>query len=73
MAFSVTDLSNIEAAILALATGTRVVSVTINGKTMEYGAADLNQLESLRRTIASEVNAAAGKARFVLTRSSKGL
>ena len=73
MAYTSSDLTNIETAILALATGTRLVRVTINGKTKEYAQADLKQLEALRNTIKSEVNATALKPRFVLTRTSKGL
>ena len=73
MAYTSSDLTNIETAILALATGTRLVRVVINGKSKEYAQADLKQLEALRNTIKSEVNAAAEKPRFVLTRTSKGL
>ena len=73
MAYSAADLTSIQAAILALATGTRLVRVTINGKTKEYAEADLKQLEALRNTIKSEISATAGNPRFVLTRSSKGL
>ena len=73
MAFTQTDLENIQSAILSLATGTRKVSVTINGKTIEYGQTDLKQLESLRSSIKTELNAAESKPRFVLTRSRKGL
>ena len=57
MAFTATDLSNIESAIVDLATGTRTTSVSINGKTITYSDADLNKLLALK----SMINQSLGK------------
>ncbi len=73
MAYTATDLATIESAITSLAAGTRKVRVTMNGKTVEYGQVDLEQLRSLRDQIQAEVSSASGRRRFVLTSSSKGL
>ena len=73
MAYSSTDLANIQSAITSLATGTRKVSVQINGKRVDYAPADLDQLTRLRDQAQAEVSAADGRRRFVLTSTSKGL
>ena len=73
MAYSAADLAAIEAAILELAKGERVVSVTIDGRTVQYQQADLEKLAALRNQMQSESQAAAGRPRFVLTSTSKGL
>ncbi len=73
MAYSESDLTTIESAITSLAAGTRKVRATLNGKTVEYGQVDLAQLRSLRDQIQAEVSSAAGRRRFVLTSTSKGL
>jgi len=73
MAYTSTDLTNVQAAVTAFATGSRRVSVTINGKTVEYAKTELGQLMALRDQIQLEVSAAAGRRRFVLISTSKGL
>lgn len=73
MAYTSLDLTSVSSAIIALASGTRVVSVTISGKSIEYGQADLKSLRALRDEIKAEINQTAGRDSFVLTRSSKGL
>ena len=73
MAYSSTDLTNIQAAVTALATGARKTSVMLNGKRVDYAPADLDQLTRLRDQAQSEVNAAAGRKSFYLTSTSKGL
>jgi hypothetical protein len=55
LAFTSTDLSNIDAAIVALATGTRIVRVTINGKQIQYAEADISRLQELRSIIQKEI------------------
>ena len=60
MAYTSTDLTNIESAILALAAGTRAVRVTLNNKTTEYGQVDLEHLRSLRAEIQKDIVMAAG-------------
>lgn len=51
MAFSSTDLSNVESAIVALATGARIVQVSIAGKQIMYQQVDLDKLQALLATI----------------------
>ena len=73
MAYTQTDLDNIKAAILALATGERVVRTRINDKDIEFGEAQLKDLRELRAEIQTEINAASGKSGVVLIQTSKGL
>ena len=51
MAFTSTDLTNVEAAIIALATGTREISVSVNGKSVTYQQADIDKLLALKSII----------------------
>ncbi len=60
MAFSSTDLTSIEAAITALATGERVARVMMGGKSIEYHPADLDKLIKLRAIVSADVAATAG-------------
>jgi hypothetical protein len=70
MAYTQTDLDNVRAAILALATGDRVTSVTFSsGKSVSYGQASLPELRDLESSIASSVGT---KKRFVMATTSKG-
>lgn len=55
MAFTSTDLTNIEAAITELAAGARVVSINIGEKTITYQAAKINELYRLRDLIKSDL------------------
>lgn len=75
MAYTSSDLTAVSSAIIALASGTRVVSVTLSsGKSIQYGQANLAELKDLRSEIKAEINAATtGHSNFFLTRSSKGL
>jgi len=68
------DLTAVQAAIIDLATGKRVVKVMLSsGKTIEYDTAGLNGLKTLRAEIQSELNSAAGTRKFFRTVTSKGL
>lgn len=58
MAFTESDLDKIKDAIIALATGERVVQVTVDGRTTQYAQADLDKLKSLRSEIQSELGTA---------------
>lgn len=60
MAFTSSDLTSIEAAILALATGARVARAMLGGKSIEYHPADLDKLIKLRAIISADVAATAG-------------
>ena len=73
MAYSQFDLENIEAAILALASDQRVVALTIDGVTVQYGLAELDKLRALRLEMLRELKSSAGRPLFYLTITSKGL
>lgn len=75
MAYTADDLAAIERAILDLGTNKRVVSVTMDGRTVQYGQADLAALLSLRSLVAGEVTetAAVPAARQYRIVASKGL
>ncbi len=73
MAYTEENLADVQAAILALATGARVVSLSMAGRTITYGQAQLNELKALRDDIKSDVDSTAGRAKYVLTSTDKGL
>ena len=60
MAYTATDLDNIEAAIRAIIAGTRTVSLSMGDKSITYTAVDLPVLRAMRDEIKAEVAAAAG-------------
>ena len=66
------DLKKIKRAILSLAEGKRVVSVSINGREVRYGQAELPQLQELAKEIQSQLTKASSH-RYSLIKSSKGL
>lgn len=73
MAYTQSDLENVQAAIVALATGQRVVSVTIDGVAVHYGQADLDMLRALSVEMERSLRSSSGRPSFYLTRTSKGL
>jgi len=73
MSYTAIDLTNVQAAIIALATGSRKVSLSIGDKTLTYAHAQINELRVLRDEIQAEVNDTAGRNSFILTQTSKGL
>lgn len=60
MAYTSTDLTNVEAAIRAIIAGTRTVRLTMGDKSIEYSAVDLPTLRALRAEIAAEAGITAG-------------
>ena len=70
--YSDEDLTRIKKAILDLAEGYRVVSVSINGREIRYGRADLPQLQALATEIQNDINKP-NQPRYTLIQSSKGL
>lgn len=72
MAYTQTDLGNVEKAILELAGGERVVRLSIGGKDIEFSQARMSELKALRMDIAREIGQSA-RPRFYLTRTGKGL
>ena len=73
MAYTQQNLIDVEQAIVDLAKGKRVVRVIIEGKSIEYSQANINELKNLRAEIKAELQAANGRPRFVLTTTRKGL
>lgn|GEM_PF-1747044 len=58
MAFTQADLTNIEQAIIELATNKRPVKFVIDGNVVQYSPIELPQLRALRNEIAAELSAA---------------
>jgi hypothetical protein len=74
MSYTAAELIKVQAALVALAEGSRVVSVTTNGKTIQYGPADIKALQTLRDAMQTEIDSGSTTTRrFVLTSSEKGL
>jgi C4-type Zn-finger protein len=73
MPYTAIERDEIKAAVLKLASGTRAVRITTMGKTVEYGQADLAELEGLLARADADVAAEAGMRQFFLTRTCKGL
>jgi len=71
MAFTATDLANVEAAMVELATGSRVVEVEIAGKTIRYQPAQLQQIQRLRDLIQADVNNSSDSSGFLQSVSFK--
>ena len=57
MAFTATDLTNIETAIMDIVSGKRVVATEFGGQRREFQRTDLNKLMDLRNMIQADVNA----------------
>lgn len=73
MGYTYADLISVQNAIIALATGQRVVSVSIGIRTITYVQAQLSELRALRDEIAAELRASGGGSQFILTQTEKGL
>ena len=73
MAFTATDLTNIDAALVALARGQRKVRLTMGDKSIEYSNVDIDKLQKFREVVAAELAASSAAPRYFLTSSSKGL
>ncbi|MBI9092189.1 MAG: hypothetical protein JEZ12_23500 [Desulfobacterium sp.] len=74
MAYTSDDLTAVQGAIVELATGKRVVKISFsNGQNVEFGAAGLAGLKTLRSEIQAEISAEANTKRYFRTVTSKGL
>lgn len=73
MAYTATDLANVEAAIRALMSGTRKVSLSMGDKSITYAQTDLKSLRELKQEILDEVQSPETRPRFVLFKTEKGL
>jgi len=71
--YTQTNLEEIELAILSLAQGRRVVSISMNGRTVAYGPTDIASLKSLRKEIKTDLAKKRGRKKYALLTSSKGL
>lgn len=70
MAFTTTDLANIEAAIVKVAVGTRAIECTIDGDTVVYQKSDIKDMMALRDQIRQELASTATgykRSRFAVT------
>ena len=73
MAYTQTDLSNVTTAIISLAKGERVSYVGSAGQIVQYAPADIDKLRQLKAEIEAELGSAAGRRRFILTATEKGI
>ena len=64
MAYTQQNLIDVEQAIVDLAKGKRVVRVIIEGKSIEYSPANIDELKNFRAEIKAELQSAAGRPRF---------
>lgn len=74
MAFTASDLTNLETAIMKLVNGTRVVECNMDGDLVIYHRTDLQDMMNLRDQIKAEIALAAstdttnrGRARYAVT------
>ena len=70
MAFTETDLTNVDAALVALARGQRKVRLTMGDKSIEYSDINIDKLKAFRNEIAAELSVTP---RFFMISTSKGL
>ena len=74
MAYTEADRAAVKAAILALATGERVVTVTAaDGRSTTWAQSDLDKLRVLLSEIEADISSSSGRRRHVYTTTSKGL
>lgn len=75
--YTAEQLAEIRQAIMNLATGARVASVTKNGRTVQYSSVDLPELREIEREMAADVAFAdpqrKRRSRTRMTMTSKGL
>lgn len=71
MSYSAEDLEAVKKAIMALATGDRVVQVTVDGRTTQWQQASLPELKALRNEIAEEIGEASPRPIRVAPRRSR--
>lgn len=74
MAYTEADRETVKAAILALATGQRVVTITAaDGRSTTWAQSDMDKLRGLLSEIERDIASVSGRRRYVLTTTSKGL
>lgn len=72
MAFTTSDLASVESAITALACGSRVTTVTVDGETTEYAITSLPSLLNLRDKIKLDIATSLSTVRYKRIVHSKG-
>ena len=70
MAFTATDLTNVDAALVALARGQRKVRLTMGDKSIEYSEVNIDKLKQFRNEVAESLSSTP---RFFMISTSKGL
>lgn len=75
MAYTTEQLAEVRQAIIDLSTGKRVVSISQNGRKVDFDRTGLPELETLESRIAGQLAAQAGRrrSRTRLVMTSKGL
>lgn len=75
MAYTPEQLAEVRQAIIDLSTGKRVVSITKNGRTVQFDRTGLPELEALEYRIKADMKAQTGKrrTRTRLVMTNKGL
>lgn len=67
------DIDSVKQAVVALAGGTRVVTVSVGDRSVSYHAADLGKLQALLSEMSADVGSATKGGRIIGLRTSKGL
>lgn len=67
------DLKKVRKAILDLVSGKRIVSVSLNDRTIRYGQTELPHLRELLADVENSLSKQQENTRYVLIQSSKGL
>jgi len=73
MAYSSQDLTQVETAIIRLASGNSVVRVTIGDKTIQFQPSEIDKLKNLRKEIQSELRSSSGRPNHLVFQTGKGL
>ena len=71
--YTATDLKKVKKAILDLVSGKRIVSVSLNDRTIRYGQAELPHLRELLADVENNISKQQGNSRYALIQSTKGL
>lgn len=73
MAYTAADQAAVRASIMALVRGERVVSVSVDGQTVQYQAGDLDKLRALDSEISRSLQATTGRRSYYVISTGKGL
>ena len=71
--YTASDLKKVKKAILDLVSGKRIVSVSLNDRTIRYGQAELPHLRELLADVENSISKQQGNSRYALIQSTKGL